>query len=138
MKLECKNISSHNLDIIETANIKLLNVEESIISDVNICNAEIKILKVDKIIKPFGTFGSLEEPLNLNMIDNKFLDCNNEQNNIVIYNKIVDKSPQNKFELINIPDADYNVIVKCHNQFINVQYNICEVDGKKWLFTKFN
>jgi len=137
VKLECKNISSHNLDIIETANIKLLNVEEAIIADLNVCNADIKILKVDKIIKSFGTFGSLEEPLNLNMIDNKFLDCNNEQNNIVIYNKIVDKTPQNKFELINIPDADYNVIVKCHNQFINVQYNICEVDGKKWLFTKF-
>jgi hypothetical protein len=138
VKLECKNILSHNLDIIETANIKLLNVEESIIADLNVCNADIKILKVDKIIKSFTTFGTLEEPLNLNMINNKFLDCNNEQNNIVIYNKIVDKSPQNKFELINIPEADYNVIVKCHNQFINVQYNICEVDGKKWLFTKFN
>lgn len=137
VKLECKNILSHNLDIIETANIKLLNVEESIIADLNVCNADIKILKVDKIIKSFTTFGSLEEPLNLNMIDNKILDCNNEQNNIVIYNKIVDKTPQNKFELINIPDADYNVIVKCHNQIINVQYNICEVDGKKWLFTKF-
>lgn len=138
LKLECKNILSHNLDIIETANIKLLNVEESIIADLNVCNADIKILKVDKIIKPFTTFGTLQEPMYLNMINNNYLDCNNEQNNIIIYNKIVDKTPQNKFQLKNIPDANYNVIVKCHNQFINVQYNICEVDGTKWLFTKFN
>ena len=94
-------------------------------------------MNVHKIIKPFSTFGTLDEPMCLNMINNNYLDCNNEQNNIIIYNKIPEKTPQNKFELINIPDADYNVIVKCHNQFINVQYNICEVDGKKWLFTKF-
>tara|TARA_R110002050_G_C8896723_1_gene509811 strand:+ start:471 stop:1532 length:1062 start_codon:yes stop_codon:yes gene_type:complete len=136
-KLECSSIMSHNLDIIETANIKVLNNEEAHIADLNVCNAEIQILKVNKIIKSVTEHGSSLEPLKLNMIDNSSLDCNNDENDIKIYNKIVDKTPQNKFELINLPEGDYRVITKSHNQFINVNYNMCMVDGKKWLFTKF-
>ena len=128
---------AHNLDIIETANIKVLNNEEAHVADLNVCNAEIKILKVDKLIKPLTELGSREEPLNLNMIDNPFLDCNNDENNIKIWNKIVNKTTENKFELINLPDGDYKVYTKSHNQFINVDYNICEVDSKKYLFSKF-
>ena len=109
-KLECSSIMSHNLDIIETANIKVLNNEEAHIADLNVCNAEIQILKVNKIIKSVTEHGSSLEPLKLNMIDNSSLDCNNDENDIKIYNKIVDKTPQNKFELINLPEGDYRVI----------------------------
>tara|TARA_R110002049_G_C9114539_1_gene557978 strand:- start:603 stop:1676 length:1074 start_codon:yes stop_codon:yes gene_type:complete len=137
VKLECKNIMSHNLDIIEIANIKLINSEESYINDLKACNADIKILNVNKIIKPLSTFGSLTEPLKLNMIDTTELDCNNEQNNILIYNEIVNDTLQNKFKLINLANNNYNIITKCHNQFINVNYNLCQINNEQFLFCKF-
>ncbi len=136
--LECKKIMAHNVDIIETANIKLLNNEEAYIDNLIGCNAEIKILKVHNIIKPLSIFGSLNEPLNLNMAINPSLDLNNEEGNIKIFNKLVANSPQNKFELINLPNNEYNVITKVYNGFNNINYNICIVEGKKWLFTKIN
>lgn len=136
--LECKKILVHNVDIIETANIKLLNNEEAYIDNLIGCNAEIKILKVHNIIKPLSIFGSFNEPLNLNMAINPSLDLNNEEGNIKIFNKLVANSPQNKFELKNLPNNEYNVITKVHNGFNNINYNICIVDGKKWLFTKIN
>jgi hypothetical protein len=136
--LECKKILAHNVDIIETANIKLLNNEEAYIDNLIGCNAEIKILKVHNIIKPLSLFGSLTEPLNLNMAINTSLDLNNEEGNIKIFNKIIKNTPQNKFELINLANNEYNVITKVHNGFNNINYNICLVDGKKWLFTKIN
>ncbi len=136
--LECKKIMVHNVDIIETANIKLLNNEEAYIDNLIGCNAEIKILKVHNIIKPLSIFGSLTEPLNLNMAINPSIDLNNEETNIKIFNKIVANSPQNKFELINISNNQYNIITKVHNDFNNINYNICIVEGKKWLFTKID
>jgi len=136
--LECKKIMVHNIDIIETANIKLLNNEEAYIDNLIGCNAEIKILKVHNIIKPLSIFGSLNEPLNLNMAINPSIDLNNEATNIKIFNKIVANSPQNKFELVNLANNEYNVITKVHNAFNNINYNICVVNGKKWLFTKIN
>jgi len=136
--LECKKIMAHNVDIIETANIKLLNNEEAYIDNLIGCNAEIKILKVHNIIKQLSIFGSLNEPLNLNMAINPSLDLNNEEGNIKIFNNLVANSPQNKFELINLPNNEYNVITKVYNGFNNINYNICIVEGKKWLFTKIN
>jgi len=136
-KLECSSIMAHNMNILETGNIKVLNNEAAHIGELDVCNAEIEILKVNKIIKSITEHGSIEQPKKLNMIDNNLLDCNNDENNIKIYNKINDKTPENKFQLINLPDGDYKVITKCHNQFCNINYNICVVDNKKYLYAKF-
>ena len=136
-KLECKNIMVQNIDIIESANVKVLNNEEAYIADAHMAEAEIKILKVDKIYKPCAEFGSLEKPLELNIVHNPVLDVNNEQNNIKIFNSITNKTPQNKFELINLPDANYNISVICHNQAINVVYNLCKLNGKTYIHSRF-
>tara|TARA_R100000951_G_scaffold116080_1_gene126452 strand:+ start:119 stop:1210 length:1092 start_codon:yes stop_codon:yes gene_type:complete len=137
-KLECKNIMVQNIDIIETANVKVLNNEEAYIADAHIAEAEIKILKVDKIYKPCAEFGSLKKPLELNAVHNPVLDVNNEQNNIIIYNSITNKAPQNKFELINLPDAKYNISVICYNQAINVVYNLCKINEKTYIHSRFS
>jgi len=137
-KLECKNIMVQNIDIIESANVKVLNNEEAYIADAHIAEAEIKILKVDKINKPCAEFGSLKKPLELNIVHNPVLDVNNEQNNIKIYNSITNKTPQNKFELINLPDANYNISVICHNQAINVVYNLCKINDKTYIHSRFS
>ena len=76
--------------------------------------------------------------MKLNMVDCPQLDCNNESGIIYIVNSIVNKTPQNKIQLINIPDQDYSITTICHNQFINVNYNICKVNGATYLYTKFN
>jgi hypothetical protein len=136
-QLECSSIMAHNMNILETANIKVLNNEVGNIGELQVNNCDIQILKVNKIIKSVTERGSIEKPLILNMVDNGLLDCNNDENNIKIYNKINDKTPENKFELLNLPDGDYKVITKCHNQFINIIYNICIVDNKKYLYAKF-
>ena len=60
-----------NIDIIETGNIKVLNNEEAYVADAHIAEAEIKILKVDKIYKPCAEFGSLKKPLELNATRSK-------------------------------------------------------------------
>jgi len=125
------------MNILETGNIKVLNNEVAQIGELDVCNAKIEILKVNKIIKSVTEYGSLEQPKILNMVDNGLLDCNNDENNIKIYNKINDKTPENKFELIGLPDGDYKVITKCHNQFVNINYNICVVGDKKYLYCKF-
>lgn len=136
-QIECSSIMAHNMNILETGNIKVLNNEEAHIAELDVCNAEIQILKVNKIIKSITEHGSVEKPKRLNMIEESFLDCNNDENNIIIFNKINDKTPENKFELINLPDGEYNVITKCYNQFTNINYNICVVDNKKYLYCKF-
>lgn len=136
-KLECSSIMSHNMNILEMGNIKVLNNEVGNIAELNVSKAEIEILKVNKIIKSVTEHGSVEQPLKLNIIENSFLNCNNDENNIKIYNKINDRTPENKFELINLPDGEYNVITKCYNQFTNINYNICVVDNKKYLYCKF-
>ena len=135
--LEAQNILTQHMDIIETANIKVLNNEEAVINELKVSNAHIDNLKYNKIVKNIKSFGSVEEPLNLNVVDTKYLHINNEQGSLKIYNKIVDKTIQNKIELINLPEGDYIVNTICHNQFINVRYNLCQVDGKTYLFTKF-
>tara|TARA_R110000823_G_scaffold315371_1_gene447270 strand:+ start:431 stop:1450 length:1020 start_codon:yes stop_codon:yes gene_type:complete len=136
-KLECENIMSNCLDVIEIANIKVLNAEKCNIDSLNVCNAKISILKVDKLVKNMEVYGSVNDPLILNMVNKPFFDCSNQECSIKIFNKIVENTPQNRFELINLADGDYNVITKCHNQLLNVVYNICQIDGKKFLFTKF-
>jgi len=136
-QLECSSIMAHHINIVEAANIKVLNNEVGNIGELDVCNAKIEILKVNKIIKSITEHGSVEQPLKLNIIENSFLDCNNDENNIKIYNKINDKTPENKFQLINLPDGNYKVITKCYNQFININYNICVVDNKKYLYCKF-
>jgi hypothetical protein len=137
-KLECSNILSHNLDIIETANIKLLNCQDGNVESLNCADASFVCLYADKIKLPTAFFGSLEEPLKLNMVDNCILDINNEQGTLYIFNSIVDKTPQNRFQLINLPDGDYQVSTIAHNQFINVSYNLCKINDKTYLFTRFN
>ena len=72
------------------------------------------------------------------MIDKSDLDCNNEQNNILIYNEIVNDTLQNKFKLINLANNNYNIITKSHNQFINVNYNLCQINNEQFLFITFN
>ena len=72
------------------------------------------------------------------MIENPILDCNNSSGIIHITNSIVNKTPQNKIQLINIPDQDYSITTICHNQFIGVNYNICKIGGAIYLYTKFN
>jgi len=136
--LETKQIMANELKIIDLANIKLLNCEEANIEYLNVVDASFITLHANKIIQPIAYFGSLEEPLKLNMVDCPILDCNNEQNILQIFNKIHDKTPQNKVELINLPDKDYHIETKCYNQYINVSYNICRVNNKTFLFTKFN
>ena len=136
--LETKQIMANELKIIDLANIKLLNCEEANIEYLNVADASFVSLYADKIRQPKAFFGSLEEPMKLNMVQNPVLDCNNEQGIIHIVNSIVNKTPQNKIELINIPDNDYDVTTICHNQFIGVNYNICKVNDKTYLYTKFN
>lgn len=136
--LEAQNILTHRADIIETANIKVLNNEEAIINDLKVSNAHIDNLKYNKIIKIIKLYGSLESPLHLNNLDNKILDVNNELGSLKIFNKIDNKCPQNRFELINLPEGDYTINTVSHNQFINVRYNLCKVNEKTYLFAEFN
>lgn len=138
VNLETQNILSHRADILETANIKVLNNEDSNIDNLNVNNANINNLKYNKMIKNIKSFGSLEEPLTLNNVENKILDINNENGSLKIFNRIPNKSPQNRFKLINLPDGDYIVNSVCHNQFINVRYNLCRVNNDIYLFTEFN
>jgi len=136
--LESQNILTQRIDILEIANIKLLNNEDSNIDNLNVNNATINNLKYNKMIKNIKLFGSLEEPLILNNIENKILDINNELGSLKIFNRIHNKSPQNRFKLINLPNGDYIVNTICHNQFINVRYNLCKVNNETYLFTEFN
>jgi len=136
--LETKQLLAQELKIADVANIKVLNCEQANIEYLNCVDASFITLYADKIIQPKAFFGSLKEPLKLNMIENPILDCNNEQGIIHITNSIVNKTPQNKIQLINIPDNDYDVTTICHNQFIGVNYNICKVNDKTYLYTKFN
>jgi len=136
--LETKQMLVQELKIADVANIKLLNNEEANIEYLNVADASFVSLYADKIIQPKAFFGSLEEPMKLNMVQNPVLDCNNEQGIIHITNSIVNKTPQNKVQLINIPDNDYAITTICHNQFINVNYNICKIGGATYLYTKFN
>ena len=136
--LETQNILTQRMDIIETANIKVLNNEDAIINELKVSNAHIDNLKYNKMIKNIKSYGSVEEPLVLNVVDTKYLDVNNETGSLKIFNKIVDKTPQNKIELTNLPEGDYIVNTICHNQFINIRYNLCKVDGKTYLFARFN
>jgi len=136
--LETQNILTHRADIIEVANIKVLNNEEGNVDNMNINNATINNLKYNKMIKNVKSYGSLESPLHLNNLDNKILDINNELGSLKIFNKIDNKCPQNRFELINLPEGDYQVNTICHNQFINVRYNLCKINNKIYLFTEFN
>lgn len=136
--LETKQLLAQELKIADVANIKLLNCEEANIEYLNIADASFITLFANKIIQPKAFFGSLKEPMRLNMIENPILDCNNEQGIISITNEIRDKTPQNKIQLINIPDNDYAVTTISHNQFINVNYNICKMNGATYLYTKFN
>ena len=119
--------------ILET---KQMLVQELKIADV--ADASFVTLFADKIRQPKAFFGSLEEPMKLNMVQNPVLDCNNEQGIIHITNEIRNSTPQNKVQLINIPDQDYSISTICHNQFINVNYNICKMNGATYLYTKFN
>jgi hypothetical protein len=136
--IESQNILTQRIDIAENANIKVLNNEEAIVDDLKAVNANIKNLKYDNLIKSVSVFGSLNNPLKLNAVEQTKLDVNNEQGNIKIYNIIRDKAPQNKFILENLPDADYHVSVKSHNHLLNTNYNICQVNGVTYLFSKFN
>jgi hypothetical protein len=136
--LETKQILANELKIIDLANIKLLNCEEANVEYLNGVDASFITLYADKIRQPKAFFGSLEEPMKLNMVDCPQLNCNNEQGIIHIVNSIVNKTPQNKIQLINIPDQDYSITTICHNQFINVNYNICKIGDATYLFTRFN
>jgi hypothetical protein len=136
--LESKHVMANELKIIDLANIKLLNCEEANIEYLNVVDASFITLYADKIRQPKAFFGSLEEPMKLNMVDCPQLDCNNEQGIIHITNEIRNSTPQNKIQLINIPDQDYSITTICHNQFINVNYNICKVNDATYLYTKFN
>ena len=52
---------------------------------------------------------------------------------IKIFNKLVANSPQNKFELINLPNNEYNVITKVYNGFNNINYIKLRLkDSDKW------
>ena len=135
--LETKQLLAQELKIADVANIKVLNNEEANIEYLNCVDASFITLFADKIIQPKSFFGSLGEPMKLNMVQNPVLDCNNEQGIIHITNEIRDKTPQNKIQLINIPDQDYSITTICHNQFINVNYNICKIGGATYLYTKF-
>jgi len=136
--LETKQMLVQELKIADVANIKLLNCEEANVEYLNVADASFVSLYADKIRQPKAFFGSLEEPMKLNMVQNPVLDCNNEQGIIHITNEIRNSTPQNKIELINMPDNDYAVTTICHNQFIGVNYNICKVNDKTYLYTKFN
>lgn len=136
--LETKQMLVQELKIADVANIKVLNNEEAHIEYLNVADASFITLFANKITQPKAFFGSLEEPMKLNMVQNPVLDCNNEQGIIHIVNSIVNKTPQNKVQLINIPDQDYSITTICHNQFINVNYNICKVNDATYLYTKFN
>ena len=136
--LETKQLLAQELKIADVANIKILNNEQANIEYLNVADGSFVSLYADKIIQPKAFFGSLEEPMRLNMIENPILNCNNEQGIIHITNSIVNNTPQNKIELTNIPDNDYDVTTICHNQFIGVNYNICKVNDKTYLYTKFN
>ena len=136
--LESKHVMANELKIIDVANIKLLNCEEANVEYLNVADASFITLHANKIIQPKAFFGSLKEPMKLNMVQNPTLNCNNEQGIIHITNEIRDKTPQNKIQLTNIPDQDYSITTICHNQFINVNYNICKIGGVTYLYTKFN
>ena len=136
--LETKQLLAQELKIADVANIKLLNCEEANIEYLNVADASFITLHANKITQPVDYFGSLKEPMRLNMIDKPILDCNNSSAIIHITNSIVNKTPQNKIQLINIPDQDYIITTICHNQFINVNYNICKMNGTTYLYTKFN
>lgn len=136
--LETQQLLARELTIGEVGNIKLLNCQYGNVESLNCADASFVCLYANQIKLPTTYFGSLKEPLTLNAIDCSFLDCNNEMGVIRIYNKVVDSTPQNKIELVNIPEGDYSVETKCYNQFINVSYNLCKVDDKNYLFSKFN
>ena len=136
--LESKHVMANELKIIDVANIKLLNCEEANVEYLNVADASFISLYADKIMQPIAYFGSKHTPLKLNMVDCPQLDCNNEQGILHITNEIRDKTPQNKIQLINLPDQDYSITTVCHNQFINVNYNICKVKDNTFLFTRFN
>ena len=136
--LETKQLLAQELKIADVANIKVLNNEEANIEYLNCVDASFITLFADKIRQPKAFFGSLKEPMKLNMVQNPVLDCNNEQGVLHITNEIRNSTPQNKIELTNIPDQDYSITTICHNQFINVNYNICKVNDKTYLFTRFN
>jgi len=136
--LETKQLLAQELKIADVANIKVLNCEQANIEYLNCVDASFITLYADKIRQPKAFFGSLKEPMKLNMVQNPVLDCNNEQGVLHITNEIRNSTPQNKIELTNIPDQDYSITTICHNQFISVNYNICKVNDKTYLFTRFN
>ena len=138
VNLEAQNVLTKTMEIIETANVKLLNNEEGHIQNLNVGNISIDNLKYNKIVNYVKEFGSLEEPLQLNNIDTKQLDCNNELGSIRIFNKIHNNIPNNRFELTNIPDTDYSITTIFHNQFINANYNFCKINGRTYLICDFN
>lgn len=137
--LECENIKTKKIDIIENANISVLNNTEANIDTLYSCNSEIQILKVYNLIKEIVIFGTIEEPKFLNNYSINTLDVNNEQNNIKIFNKIDNDTPENKFKLLNLPSHKrYKISTIPHNQLINIDYNICVINNEFWLYTRFN
>jgi len=138
VNLEAQNVLTQKMQIIESANIKLLNNEEGHIQNLNVENINVDNLKYNKIVNYVKEFGSLEEPLQLNNINIKQLDCNNELGSLRIFNKIHDNIPNNRFELINIPDTDYSITTILHNQHMNANYNFCKINGRTYLMCDFN
>jgi len=138
VNLEAQNVLTQKMDIIESANVKLLNNEEGHIQKLNVGSINIDNLKYNKIVNYVKEFGSLEEPLELNNINIKQLDCNNELGSLKIFNKIHNKIPNNRFELINIPDTDYSITTILHNQFMNANYNFSKINGRTYLMCDFN